>query len=179
MPLGLVIALACLRSFTFTEKALRNWRNITRPCAACLRCCVRVPVQASQQGGRERALSLQHQKQTRNSKLRREAERRKKTHSERRQPAQGPKRAPLVWDPFGALATTTQRQLQDDHLNGGLNLYQPTGCNHQCYNDNREERRKEGKKEGRKEGRRKKRRRGEPNGIRTRNIRFYSYVDNR
>ena len=81
-----------LRLFAFTETALlRNWRNITqnqaiRPCVACLRCCVRVPVQvrASQQGGRERALSLQHQKQTGNSKPSREAERREKTPPEPR-----------------------------------------------------------------------------------------------
>ena len=45
-----------LRLITFSTKALREWNNGPRPCAACLRCCVRVPVEASQQGGRERAL---------------------------------------------------------------------------------------------------------------------------
>ena len=46
--------------------------------------------------------------------------------------------------------------------------------NHQCYNGNREE----GRKEERKEGRKEERRRGVPTGIRTRDVRFYSYVDN-
>ena len=51
---------------------------------------------------------------------------------------------------------------------------QPTGRNRQCYNGNREE----GRKEERKEGRKEERRRGVPTGIRTRGVRFYSYVDN-
>ena len=38
--------------------------------------------------------------------------------------------------------------------------------------------RKEGRKKGRKEGRKEERRRGVPTGIRTRDVRFYSYVDN-
>ena len=44
-----------LRLIAFSGKAPREWNNRPRPCAACWRCCVRVPVQASQQGGRERA----------------------------------------------------------------------------------------------------------------------------
>lgn len=33
---------ARVRSITLLGKALRNWTNITRPCAAFLRCCVQV-----------------------------------------------------------------------------------------------------------------------------------------
>ena len=123
--------------------------------------------------GENALVSLQHQKQTGNSKLGlsscRESHRQKGGISQggssrfvscgRRFEDPFPTQEPA----FPRASTMTK--------NACCHSAQPTGRNHQCYNGNREE----GRKEERKEGRKEERRRGVPTGIRTRVVRFYSY----
>ena len=122
--------------------------------------------------GENALVSLQHQKQTGNSKLGlsscRESHRQKggisQGGSSRFVSCEG--RFPTQEPAFPRASTMTKVRLNSPLLN-------QLGRNHQCYNGNRE-----GRKEERKEGRKEERRRGVPTGIRTRDVRFYSYVDN-
>ena len=125
--------------------------------------------------GRERMrllVSLQHQKQTGNSKLGlsscRESHRQKggisQAGSSRFVSCEGC--FPTQEPDFPRASTMTKVRLNSPLLN-------QLSRNHQCYNGNRE-----GRKEERKERRKEERRRGVPTGIRTRDVRFYSYVDN-
>ena len=119
---------------------------------------LRARARASITTGREgtRFVSLQHQKQTGNSKLGLSSCRESHRQKEARRKAVCILRkavlAPVFWGadrgrPF-CTGTTFPEILLDDQGSLEVTLAQPTGCNHQCYNENREE----GKKEGRKEG---------------------------